>query len=120
MGAGCGGGKGDGVAALDWVDDSGVGDGVAAEQLRGNQVMARLKLAKHPDKTFIGRIAKGFDWLGYHLSPGCLSVACKTLARFLARVRLLYEHDADANRIGAYGRRWWIQRAWAFPLWEAG
>ena len=32
-----------------------------------NQVLGRLKLKKAPDKTFIGRIAKGFDWLGYRL-----------------------------------------------------
>lgn len=70
-----------------------------------NQVLARLKLAKHPDKTFIGRIEKGFGWLGYELRPGLLSVARKTLERFLARVHGLYEQGADASRIGAYGRR---------------
>ncbi len=35
-----------------------------------NQVLASLCLSKHPDKTFIGRVEKGFDWLGYHISPG--------------------------------------------------
>ncbi len=34
-----------------------------------------LKLEKHPDKTFIGRIEKGFDFLGYHFSPEGLSMA---------------------------------------------
>jgi hypothetical protein len=34
-----------------------------------NQVLASLRLAKHLDKTFIGRIARGFDFLGYHFSP---------------------------------------------------
>ena len=29
-----------------------------------NQILASLRLAKHPDKTFIGRIVKGFDFLG--------------------------------------------------------
>jgi hypothetical protein len=29
-----------------------------------------MKLEKHLDKTFIGRASKGFDFLGYHLSPG--------------------------------------------------
>ena len=24
---------------------------------------------KHPDKTFIGRIEKGFDFPGYHFGP---------------------------------------------------
>jgi hypothetical protein len=32
---------------------------------RLNQTFTELKLEKHPDKTFIGRIEKGFDFLGY-------------------------------------------------------
>ncbi len=28
----------------------------------------------HPDKTFIGRVEKGFDFLGYHFGPDGLSV----------------------------------------------
>jgi hypothetical protein len=32
-------------------------------------VLASLGLAMHPDTTFIGRIEKGFDWLG-GLTPG--------------------------------------------------
>src|SRR5207249_3231258 len=34
-----------------------------------NQVLTSLRLAKHPDKTFIGCIAKGLDFLGYYFSP---------------------------------------------------
>jgi hypothetical protein len=34
-----------------------------------NQTFSELRLEKHPDKTFIGRIEKGFDFLGYHFSP---------------------------------------------------
>ena len=34
-----------------------------------NQRLNALKLEKHPDKTFIGRIDKGFGFLGYHVSP---------------------------------------------------
>lgn len=30
-----------------------------------NQILADLKLKKAPDKTYIGRINKGFDFLGY-------------------------------------------------------
>ncbi len=29
-----------------------------------NEVLASLRLDKHPDKTFIGRIGKGYDFLG--------------------------------------------------------
>jgi RNA-directed DNA polymerase len=45
---------------------------------RVNQTLAELKVEKHPDKTFIGRIERGFDFLGYHFSPGGLSLAPKT------------------------------------------
>ena len=74
-----------------------------------NQVLASLRLAKHPAKTFIGRIAKGFDFLGYHFSPSGLCVATKTLANFVARVRQLYEQEPGEGvsaRLGAYVRRW--------------
>jgi hypothetical protein len=49
-------------------------------QLRGavkvvNQVLGALDLEKHPAKTFIGRIERGFDVLGYHFSREGLAVA---------------------------------------------
>ncbi len=44
-----------------------------------NEVLGSLCLLKHSDKTFIGRIEKGFDFLGYHFSPDGLCVAKKTV-----------------------------------------
>ena len=38
-----------------------------------NGVLSSLRLEKHPDKTYIGRIEKGFDFLGYHFGPEGLS-----------------------------------------------
>jgi RNA-directed DNA polymerase len=79
-----------------------------------NQVLASLGLAKHPDKTFIGRIEKGFDWLGYHISPYGLSVATKTLQHFVTRSLRLYEQELregdTSSRLGDYVRRWvrWV------------
>ena len=35
-----------------------------------NQVLGALRLEKHPDKTFIGRIERGFDLTGLPLWPG--------------------------------------------------
>jgi len=63
-----------------------------------NQGLTSLRLAKHPDKTCIGRIAKGFDFLGYHFSPSGLRVATKTLANFVAHVRQLYEQEPGGRR----------------------
>jgi hypothetical protein len=80
-----------------------------------NQVLASLGLAKHPDKTFMGRIEKGFDWLNYRISPAGLTLATKTLKNFVARVRQLDEHEpraaTAAYRLGVYVRRWvrWVR-----------
>jgi len=62
---------------------------------------------QHPDKTFIGRIARGFDFLGYRFSSSGLSPAPRTIKRFEERMARLYEQGADASRIGAYARHWW-------------
>ena len=75
-----------------------------------NHVLGSLNLEKHPDKTFIGRIEKGFDFLGYHFRPDRLSVAAKTIENFVARATRLYEQEpgeAEASaRLGLYVRRW--------------
>jgi hypothetical protein len=42
-------------------------------------VLGSLRLEKHSDKTFIGRIERGFDFLGYHFGPHDLTVAYRTL-----------------------------------------
>ena len=69
--------------------------------------MANLHMEKHPDKTFIGRISRGFDFLGYWFSPAGLGVAPKTMERCVERVSRLYGQGADFARIGEYVRHWW-------------
>jgi len=56
-----------------------------------NMIMNRLRVEQHPDKTFIGRVSKGFDFLGYHFEPGNLGVAEKTIRKFVSRAGRLYE-----------------------------
>jgi len=75
-----------------------------------NEAFNQLKLEKHPDKTFIGKIEKGFDFLGYHFSPKGLMIASITCRKFVARWHRLYEQkkthpDRDAL-LGDYVRRW--------------
>ena len=49
-----------------------------------NQTINELKLEKHPEKTLIGRIERGFDFLSYHFHPTkALKVAKKTLMRIV-------------------------------------
>ncbi len=79
-----------------------------------NQTFDELKLEKHPDKTFIGRVEKGFDFLGYHISPEGLSLAKKTIENFIARAIRLYEQEPrepnDSSRLGLYVKLWvrWV------------
>ena len=85
-----------------------------------NQVFATLHIRKHPEKTFIGRVEKGFDFLGYHFCPGRLTVAAKTLEHFVARVRQLYEQEPGAgccSRLGVYVQRWvrWVRAGVTMP-----
>jgi hypothetical protein len=48
-----------------------------------NQTLAAPSLEKHVDKTFIGKIERGLDFLGYHFGPTGLTVAKKTIANFI-------------------------------------
>ncbi len=75
-----------------------------------NAVLGSLRLEKHPDKTFIGRIERGFDFLGYHFGPAGLSVAEKTIDQFVERATRLYEQEPGeamaSTRRGLYVQRW--------------
>jgi hypothetical protein len=48
-----------------------------------NQTPAELKLCQHPDTTFIGRINRGFDFLGYCSTPAGLEAAPQTIERWV-------------------------------------
>ena len=79
-----------------------------------NQTLAEVKGEQQPDKTFVGRIARGFSFLGYQMNAaGLVGVAPPTMKRFVERVNQLYEQGADASRIGEYVRRWlvWVRSA---------
>jgi RNA-directed DNA polymerase len=73
-----------------------------------------VKLEKHPDKTFIGKIEKGFDFLGYHFSKQPLEIARKTIQKHVLRIVQLYEQlrkkkatsDETASSLGLYVTRW--------------
>jgi RNA-directed DNA polymerase len=75
-----------------------------------NETLAELKVEQHPDKTFIGRISRGFDFLGYVFSPTGLEVAPRAVEHCVERVAQLYERGADLVRIGAYVQCW---KRWA-------
>ena len=74
----------------------------------------------HPDKTQIGRTAKGFDWMGAWLThEGVTDIAPRAKANHREKVRRLYERIARVPdwlrhrrqqqvhaRVSAYRKRW--------------
>ena len=79
-----------------------------------NQTLTTLGLEKALNKTFIRRVEKGFDFMGYRVSPQGLTLAAQTWTNFLAHRRRLYERAPRclaASRRGAYVQRWlaWIR-----------
>ena len=46
--------------------------------------MDALLVVKHPDKTFVGRIARGFEFLGFAFSDGGVWVATDALVCLLS------------------------------------
>ncbi len=64
-----------------------------------NKTLAELAVVKHPDKTFIGKTSKGFDFLGYYFKPGKLAVSKSSFNRFMKKISRLYEQGADTNRV---------------------
>lgn len=82
---------------------------------RLNQIFHSLGLRQHPDKTFIGKIEKGFDLLGYHFTRECLTLANKTVSNFEEHLHRLYDQQKTAPEggvvLGEYVPRWqrWTQ-----------
>jgi RNA-directed DNA polymerase len=77
---------------------------------RLNEVFNELKVEKYPDKTFIGRIEKGFDFLSYYFSRSGLQLAAKTIANAVKKMQRLYEQKQTAPEGAAalddYLTRW--------------
>ena len=70
------------------------------------KILTSLKLKKHPDKTFIGWIKKGFDFLGYRVTLTGIQLSAKTKQRCVAKIVQLYEQGASRSRIGKYWQNW--------------
>ena len=70
-------------------------------------VLDDLKLEVHPDKRFIGRTTRGFDFLGYRFHSGRkLRPSQQGLDRLYECARRLHEQGADLDRLRQYVQRW--------------
>jgi hypothetical protein len=65
----------------------------------------QLKLTLHPDKTYIGKTEQGFDFLGYFIQPGGLSLSLKTTNKALTKLRRLYEQGKPITACRLYWQR---------------
>ena len=64
---------------------------------------------KHPQKTSIGRVERGFDFLGYQYGRDGITVAGKTIDKFISKALRLYEQEpvqTRLERLGEYTKRW--------------
>lgn len=75
---------------------------------RVHAVLEALRLSVHPEKRFIGKTARGFDFLGYRFRPGRkLRPAQQSIDRLITRARRLHEQGADLDRLRQYVWRWY-------------
>ncbi len=69
-------------------------------------VLHALRVEVAPDKTYIGKASKGFDFLGKRILPIGILPSTAALSRFHHNTTRLYEQGASKRRIGQYWRRW--------------
>ena len=63
-----------------------------------NRVLSSLSLVIHPDKTTIGPIERGFDYLSYHFSRAGLSLAQITINNFKSKLSRHYEQNGKRRQ----------------------
>ncbi len=91
------------------------------EQLRKvvritHQVLKQLKCAMHPDKTFIGPIKRGFNFLGIDFNDKGASLSQNTIHRHQQQIDQRYAQGVSLSRIGTYCKRW---LSWALSILRA-
>nr|WP_318466695.1 hypothetical protein [Photobacterium leiognathi] len=69
-----------------------------------NQFFNQFSFKQHPDKTFIGKIDKGFDWMGAQFAQsGIVDIAPRSLKKILENIQRLYEQTPQ--RVAEYLNR---------------
>ena len=73
-------------------------------------IMKSLNVEIHPDKTWLGRVKNGFDFLGFRITPTSIQASTESVSRRVickeTKVVKRYEQGASTKRIGQYPRRW--------------
>ena len=87
-----------------------------------NRALEKLKVSKHPFKTYIGKIKPdGFDFLGYRISANSLRPAWTTWENHQVKLLQLYEQGASQECIEEYVQRWllWLRSGVEIDLSQA-
>lgn len=74
------------------------------------RILDVLQLTLADAKTYIGKVANGFDFLGYRIgdgAPDSIGISQATGQRFYDRLHTLYEQRAAAARVADYQKRWY-------------
>ncbi|MDM8565389.1 reverse transcriptase/maturase family protein [Candidatus Halobeggiatoa sp. HSG11] len=73
-------------------------------------VLHALRVEVAPDKTYIGKASKGFDFLGKRILPIGILPSASALSRLQKNTVRLYEQGATRKRIELYWKRWlgWV------------
>ena len=96
---------------------------IAASQRTAASGQEETHAPQQKPGRFNGRIACGFDLVGYHFSPAGLTVAAKTIANFVEKASRLYEQERSAvlaaTALEMYVRRWvrWTTSALNVRVW---
>ena len=70
-----------------------------------HKILNAVQLKMHPDKTYLGCIKKGFDFLGVHFSA-VPRIAKATVEKHRVKLALRYARGASDACIGDYKARW--------------
>ena len=81
------------------------------------QILDELRLGLRPEKTFMGRYQKGFDLLGYHITPQGFSPSQKTQEKALENALRRYAQGGSKS-LQLYLNRWrtWVHAGLPFKV----
>ena len=86
-------------------------------RLKMYKVLNALMLTLRSEKTYLGRSHKGFDLLGYHISPDGLSPSLQTQEKAIVKAKRRYAQGGGKS-LHSYLNRWrtWVHAGLPFKV----
>lgn len=76
---------------------------------RMHRILQRLGMRIHPDKTSMGKTARGFDWLGFRFLPNQVRIIPDRLIIIINKYRLLFEQSVARAQKYLDGVTCWLR-----------